>query len=315
MIQNNQHESLAFSMGSFVWWIGVVEDRDDPKMLGRVRVRIGGYHTDDKGDIETKRLLWAYPIQPVTSAAMNGIGQSPTGIVEGTWVVGFFRDGHNAHDPVVIGTLGGIPEKKADVNTGFNDPAGVYPKTDYVGEPDTNRLARNEKINKTIVKSKKDGVDSGVSLALGGGSWNEPKTPYAAKYPFNHVRETESGHIQEFDDTKGAERIHTYHTSGTFEEVHPEGTKVTKVVKDNYVIIAGDNSVHISGKCNITIDGDANILIEGNCKSEVKGNKDEYIHGNYQLKVGGNLVMNAGGMAYLDGSMVHFNLPGPPPAF
>ena len=33
--------------GEFVWWQGVVEDRDDPLKLGRCRVRIVGYHTDE----------------------------------------------------------------------------------------------------------------------------------------------------------------------------------------------------------------------------------------------------------------------------
>ena len=32
----------------FVWFTGVVEDRNDPTKLGRVRVRCVGYHTDDK---------------------------------------------------------------------------------------------------------------------------------------------------------------------------------------------------------------------------------------------------------------------------
>jgi len=314
MIQNNQNESMAFSMGSFVWWIGVVEDRLDPEMLGRVRVRIGGYHTADKGDIATNKLLWAYPMQPITSAAMNGLGEAPVGVVEGTWVVGFFRDGHNAHDPVIMGTLGGKPESK-DKNQGFNDPNGVYPKDAYLGEPDTNRLARNEKIEETIVQSKKDGVKVGVSLALGSGNWDEPETPYAAEYPYNHVKETESGHVQEFDDTEGAERIHTYHKSGTFEEIHPDGTKVTKVVGADYEIVLDGKNMHVTGNLNITINGDANILVDGDCKSEVTGNKDEYIHGKYQLKVGGDLVMNAGGNSYLDGAQVHFNLPGPVPAF
>ena len=35
-------------MDGFVWFTGVVEDRDDPDQLGRVRVRILGYHTEDK---------------------------------------------------------------------------------------------------------------------------------------------------------------------------------------------------------------------------------------------------------------------------
>ena len=81
--------------GKFVWWTGVVEDRIDPLKLGRCRVRVLGYHTDKKGidHIPTNTLPWATPSQPITSGAMNGIGTTPMGPVEGTWVFGFFRDG------------------------------------------------------------------------------------------------------------------------------------------------------------------------------------------------------------------------------
>ena len=34
----------------FVWWIGVVEERKDPKYLGRCKVRVLGWHTKDKND-------------------------------------------------------------------------------------------------------------------------------------------------------------------------------------------------------------------------------------------------------------------------
>ena len=93
----------------FVWFQGVVEDRQDPLQLGRVRVRCLGFHTEDKLMMPTNTLPWAYPMQSITSAAMNGIGISPTGVVEGTWVFGFFRDGKAAQEPVIIGTIGGFP--------------------------------------------------------------------------------------------------------------------------------------------------------------------------------------------------------------
>ena len=32
----------------FVWWTGVVEDINDPLRLGRLRVRIIGFHTENK---------------------------------------------------------------------------------------------------------------------------------------------------------------------------------------------------------------------------------------------------------------------------
>lgn len=291
---NNQHSIHSFSMGSFVWWTGVVENRMDPEELGRLQIRFLGYHTDDKTLIPTEDLQWAYPSQSITNAAMNGIGRSPTGIVEGSHCWGFFRDGHNAQDPVVCGTWGGIPSESADPNSGFNDPNGKYPKEDYLNEPDTNRLARAKKLGETIVQAKKDSLHTGVTIAFGG-SWDEPDVPYAATYPYNHVTETESGHVFEVDDTAGAERIHQYHRSGTFEEVHPDGKVVSKIVNDRYTVVAGDDYIHVTGVANITVSGDANILVEGNTNMQTNGNHKEEVGGNYEVKIGGTCTVESGG--------------------
>ena len=80
----------AFSFPSPYFWWGVVEDRFDPKKLGRVRVRVYGYYTGDTGKMPKDDLPWAIPVQGITSAANSGVGRSPTGIVEGTTVFGFF---------------------------------------------------------------------------------------------------------------------------------------------------------------------------------------------------------------------------------
>ncbi len=105
----------------FVWWNGVVEDRKDPLFLGRCRVRILGWHTADKSELPTENLPWAFPIMPITSASQSGAGEAPVGPVEGTWVMGFYRDGELAQEPVMMGTMHGIPENYAKINTGFND--------------------------------------------------------------------------------------------------------------------------------------------------------------------------------------------------
>ena len=44
-------------MDGFIWFTGVVEDRDDPSKLGRVRVRCVGHHTDDKEKMRDFHLL------------------------------------------------------------------------------------------------------------------------------------------------------------------------------------------------------------------------------------------------------------------
>ena len=97
---------MALSSGegltSLQHFIGVVEDRNDPLNIGRVRVRCFGVHTDNKSDIPTDALPWAMPVMPYHSASISGIGQSPTGPVEGSWVFGLFIDGQEMQQPIVV---------------------------------------------------------------------------------------------------------------------------------------------------------------------------------------------------------------------
>ncbi len=109
-------------LDGFIWFIGVVEDRNDPSKLGRVKVRCLGFHTEDKNDIPTQDLPWAHVMHPVTDPSMQGMGSTPSFLVEGTCVVGFFRDSKEKQQPTIIGTLPGVPKNSADHTQGFNDP-------------------------------------------------------------------------------------------------------------------------------------------------------------------------------------------------
>ena len=91
-----------------IFWMGVVEDRNDPIKMGRVKVRIYGWYSEELAKVPTSALPWAQVVQQPTSAANGDIGHSPTGILEGTWVMGIFLDGNRAQQPLVLGTISGI---------------------------------------------------------------------------------------------------------------------------------------------------------------------------------------------------------------
>lgn len=538
------------------FYTGVVEDRtSDPLKLGRCKVRIFGLHSESKQDLPTQDLPWAIVMQPVTSAAMNGIGFSPLGPVEGSWVVVIFTD-PDKQQPVIIGTLGGVPQKKnqstsvagqqtgaseqtaqetvpnpdipelssepeqivkkvtslslseeglkelksheglasldkagrrigrdsipattkiypykdtsgiwtigwgstylengeavnedtvltkeaADSllalklkkefeagvkrntrvpvtqsmfdalvslaynmgisglfrssigtslnagkyeeaaafipetktnngvllsrrkkeqklflkdgvptlegevnpsllneetnkavpdktknpaviksatipefalvnlnpinNDGFEDPSKVYPK--WTNEPDTHRLARNESVDKTIVFSKEAARVTGVKTASGS-TWDQPRVPFNAKYPYNHVFATESGHVEEWDDTTGSERRHSYHKSGTFYEIDANGTRVTRIVGDDYEILERNGNVLIRGNCNVTINGDSNVRVQNNSNIEVLGDAALRVTGNLTQAVGGDLNIKVGGQLAIDASKIYMN--------
>ena len=161
-------QSNFMGLDGFVWFVGVVEDRNDPDALGRVRVRCIGFHTEDISALPTTDLPWAHVMHPVTDPSMHGMGNTPSWLVEGSYVIGFFRDAVDKQQPIIIGSLPGNPESAADPRSGFNDPRGInaiqtqykgnpvygpYPVDgeDYtmasgheVGESDTSRLAQGE---------------------------------------------------------------------------------------------------------------------------------------------------------------------------
>ena len=340
-------QSYFMGQDGFIWFVGVVEDRRDPLTIGRVRVRCLGFHTEDKISLPTEDLPWAHVMHPVTDPSMQGLGSTPSFLVEGSWVVGFFRDAQEKQQPVIIGSLPGLPSNNPDPATGFNDPRtnvtyGPYPvdgdlvsmpSGHRIGEPDTNRLAQgpnsethNSLISRRLTRLRGDptkddptaGVDdtseeerkgTGIPIATQPylqqvsdeaveetrGFWNEPDpksikknaNPYiSAQYPYNHVHESESGHIHEIDDTPGGERLFTQHTSGTFEEIHPSGNKVVKVIGDNYEIVAGNSNVYITGNVNLTVGGTVRELIKGDYHLEVEGNYTQKIHKNHRVKIG-----------------------------
>ena len=260
-------------------------DRHDPEKTGRLRVRCLGIHTSDKNKIGTADLPWASVMLPTTSSGISGLGQSPSFIVEGAWVWGYFRDGDGLmQEMVIVGTLPGRPAELGKTASGFYDPnsrldengeptgVSVYPKE--FAEPDTNRLAVNnpDKEHSTLTARKAarelniptadfDEVGSNIK-ASDTDNWSQPAITYNAVYPYNHVFESESGHVREYDDSFTIDkdgvrtnhyRIHERHSSGTGYEIDTAGNRIDLVTASHYIVTNKDNKHYIQGNSDITI--------------------------------------------------------------
>jgi len=308
----------------FIWFVGVVEDRNDPEMLERVRVRCYGWHTEDKTLIPTEDLPWAATITSANAPASYTAK-------EGDYVFGFFLDADSAQNPIIVGVIPGKPSNKPDYNVGFSDPRTdfskaptdePYPRQTNINEPTNSRLARG-RIDDTVIETRNRNLKTGIECI--GLSWNEPKTTFAPQYPFNYAHETEAGHVFELDDTKGSERVHLAHVKGTFVEIDKDGNRVEKVVKDNYTLVMGSDYIYVEGKVNLTVGGDCNMKVVGNLNIEAaeinmkasgsintqSGSSTNIKAGSSfnttsaaatHIKAGASAVIDAGGTAQLKGS-------------
>lgn len=175
-------------------------------------------------------LFWSHVLMPPTGANAKGSGVSPVGLTLDSKVVGFRINDTLSY---VIGSVAYVPNESD--HSVSRHARGVGPvKKDYIEE-------------------------------LG-----EKKTEYAAKYPHNKTITTESGHVIELDDTPRAERIHVYHKSGAYVEIFPDGSIVTKSMKDSVSVTMNDHSISVvkgdlqivanEGKIQINSDGDIDLV-------------------------------------------------------
>ena len=366
-----------------LWFLGVVEDRNDPLKVGRCRVRCYGFHTENIEDLPTEDLPWAQLLIPSNSDYEI---KPPK---EGSWVVGFFKDGKYCQEPMILSLLPGIPTvpaesgkdeksgksksrqggfydlgmdkgsrpfppstlnynvsgKKIEMEQGESD---LYPTSNEgylkqpIEEPDTVRVARNDDekvmggkfVNKETNLPKDSHIDKVKEFRIGGEKyekegikktlsedtvceqsayskdyskneninresenaeeiddgkkWKEKETSYKSVYPYNKVEQTESGHVFEIDDTKGFERIHQQHRSGTFYEIHPDGAKVEKIMADNFHFVQQNEYKLNLGNYEITIKKNKGECVEGDVFINIDGKRTLRVGGNSYVEVEGN---------------------------
>jgi|TARA_B110000483_G_C18107863_1_gene508437 hypothetical protein len=191
-------------------------------------------------NIKTEDLSWSQVMMPANTPAINGTGHS-VNLAVGSLVVGMFKD-IEQQEFIVTGSL----------------PT----KTDSVED------------NNVRVRAEAD-PNAGETRGT-----YQPGAYYAPEYPYNNVYETESGHVKEYDDTPGYERITERHKSGTNYVIDGEGSKNETIVRDNYRLVVGQDTLEVYGNVRVIISGHADIAVAGNLTAGVNGNMESTVVGN-----------------------------------
>lgn len=253
------------------WYRGKIEDVDDPERRGRVRVRVESVWkstppepNDETRPIPREQLPWADIVMHNQGDKFGTFWVPPVG----TSVIVVFEMGQE-NLPLVIGGWWG--------NDATNLPEIPLAALGAGGD--------------TAASLK--GGDS--AQGAGNVEIQEPPNPYAAEYPKNIVFRTPSGHLIELDDTDGQERINIAHKSGTWIEIHPDGTLVTGVQNKRYTVVKGDDELHVTGDKDTVVDGSGSLSTTGDYDQECA---------NYGLLATGQLTAEATGQALIKGQTI-----------
>lgn len=278
-----------------MFFVGCIEDINDPRLEGRVKVRAFGIHGLNS-EITTEELPWA--------TVIHGDYNPNVLPYENDWVIGFFLDGREAQQPMVLGLLptqmtepvdpekngwGVIPPENARLRAAASTPENI-------GQPRNSRLHRGENIEETYVRNQETNRVLDVKGAEGAPDWDEPTSAYNTEYPFNTIYES-AKHRIELDDTKDASRIMIHHASGSFIQIDDNGVTVNKSVGDTYEVTEGSEHKIVgatAGFSTVTINGNAYVKVNGNKTEEITGDLQTLVHGNYLLSVAKQANVNAG---------------------
>ena len=152
MIENNLLKTNFLGKDGFRWWIGQVapEDAqgDQINQIGntwgsRVKVRIYGYHPPNETELSNEDLPWAQVLLSPQGGSGKANRARSLRISPGDTVMGFFLDGEDAQQPVILGLFASTPDYYGGTEE-YTSP--FQPFTGYTSKikPNPDFIVKNE---------------------------------------------------------------------------------------------------------------------------------------------------------------------------
>ena len=197
----------------------------------------------------------------------------------------------------------GHPEGAPKTNPqGFIDPSEAFPRKPL------------DHLDKDCPTSRRGATGHLVSDDLGAIP-PVPDTAGEPVYPHNQKTVTPSGHIIEYDDTPGQERINIQHLNGSKVSMLATGDVVMASKGSSYRLVARNENVTVQGSVNLIVESNMNVRVQGDVNFEVDGDLNQTVHGNRNTTIlgddyttiYGNHVFNLTGLEEknVTGNVVH----------
>lgn len=180
MIEESLLKSNFIGKDGFIWWIGQVADpkvwRDEKSRVDgdlntnkkgnswayRVKVRIIGYHSFDDNILPDSDLPWAHVLTSASDGApgQGGFGKIPM-LVGGESVLGFFLDGEEGQQPVIMSCF-----YRTQAVQNSKEPGPFKPFTGMKGNFKNGLTRQYAGQNGTVNEVSRNTVDSGSAFTM-----------------------------------------------------------------------------------------------------------------------------------------------------
>ena len=292
---------MSAGFSNLLWFVGVVEYREDASNDGRVKVRAFGIHNSDKNEVGTDDLPWAIVID-------GSYGASSSIPDIGEWVFGFFMDGADAQHPMILGRIPGVnlqlpPEAGAPNEVSMIPTASIH----KFGKPPLHRTIGGEDADVGQATLQQASKKNNIETALGA-LWSEPSIMTPERNLDNRVYTSKNDNnfvvLSDSEDGEGT-YILVSHKSGSAVQIDSQGTVFVKSQGDTYNSSEGFtlNRTKHSHHTNVE-EGDWDLKVEnGSGKIWISGDLDVECE-NFNVTARNTMNLNAGTAVNVSGGKV-----------
>ena len=292
---------MSAGFSNLLWFVGVVEYREDASNDGRVKVRAFGIHNSDKNEVGTDDLPWAIVID-------GSYGASSSIPDIGEWVFGFFMDGADAQHPMILGRIPGVnlqlpPEAGAPNEVSMIPTASIH----KFGKPPLHRAMGGEDADVGQATLQQASKKNNIETALGA-LWSEPSIMTPERNLDNRVYTSKNDNnfvvLSDSEDGEGT-YILVSHKSGSAVQIDSQGTVFVKSQGDTYNSSEGFtlNRTKHSHHTNVE-EGDWDLKVEnGSGKIWISGDLDVECE-NFNVTARNTMNLNAGTAVNVSGGKV-----------